>query len=90
MVSIQEATANAIAFAREALGPERTKDIRVEEIESATVAWRITLSMTAPPVDVPTLSDLASLFNTRREYKVFTVSKESGEVESMKIRELTA
>jgi hypothetical protein len=96
MASIKEATANAIAFAREALGPERTKGIRLEEIESTTLdgqaAWRITLSMIPPPQvegQLTSLGDLAAAFSqTRREYKTFTVLKGNGEVESMKIREL--
>src|SRR5438045_3689486 len=34
MVSIKEATDKAIAFARSALGPERTTGLRLEEVES--------------------------------------------------------
>jgi CRISPR/Cas system CSM-associated protein Csm4 (group 5 of RAMP superfamily) len=52
MVSIKEATAKAIAFAEEALGPERTTGVRLEDVESTTVtgedAWLITLSMIIP------------------------------------------
>lgn len=48
MVGIKEAVQEAIAFARETLGAERTGDIRLEEMESANVngadAWLITLS----------------------------------------------
>jgi hypothetical protein len=93
MASIKEATQAAIAFAREALGPERTTGIRLEEIESTTVdgqaAWHITLSMITPPEQHGTLGDLASVLGTtRREYKSFAVLKDTGEVQSMKIREL--
>ena len=91
MVSIKEATSNAAAFAREALGPERTEDIRLEEVESTTVnddndTWLITLSMIIP--GGPAGSFSAVLASGRREYKSFTVSKSDGEVMSMKIREL--
>ena len=91
MVSIKEATKNAIAFAMEALGPERTTGIRLEEVESTTVgrkdAWLITLSMYAP--EGPNDSIVARLAGTaNREYKSFTVAKSDGEVRSMKIREL--
>jgi predicted regulator of Ras-like GTPase activity (Roadblock/LC7/MglB family) len=95
MVSIKEATANAIAFARDALGAERTQSVRLEEVESTTVdgkdAWLITLSMIAPPspghLDVS--ANMAEVLGLgRREYKTFTVIKVDGEVNSMKIREL--
>ena len=91
MVSIKEAAINAAAFAREALGPERTEGMRLEEVESATVdgedAWLITLSMIIPvePSDV-LIEALAG--KNRREYKSFTVLKRDGAVRSMKIREL--
>ena len=80
MVSIKEATGNAIAFAQESLGPERTFGVRLEEVDSTKVdgmdAWLITLSM---PSTIPML---------KRDYKSFTVLKHNGEVTSMKIREL--
>ena len=49
MESIKEATENAIMFARDVLGEQRTHDVRLEEIESTTIrsavpAWLITLS----------------------------------------------
>jgi hypothetical protein len=88
MATIQEATQNAIVFARESLGEERTKFLQLEEIESATEGrkdvWRITLSM---PESYPT--NPLSALNLRREYKTFTVVKSTGEVLSMKIRELS-
>ena len=89
MVSIKEATASAIAFAEEALGPERTIGVRLEEVESTTVngqdAWLITLSMIVPgPSNI-----VAALSGTgKREYKSFTVLKSNGEVKAMRIREL--
>jgi hypothetical protein len=90
MVSIKEATENAIAFASAALGPERTTGIRLEEVESTRVAsqdaWLITLSMISP--DQPRSIAAAMLGNGKREYKSFTVLKRKGEVTSMKIREL--
>ena len=90
MVSIKEATKNASAFAREALGPERTEGMRLEEIESTTVdgedAWLITLSMIIS--GGPTGNFIEALRTGNREYKSFTVIKRDGEVRSMKIREL--
>ena len=91
MVSIKEAAENAMAFAQAALGPERTTGMRLEEVESTTLAgkdaWLITLSMiSAEPGSVPEV--LAALGKERREYKSFIVAKSDGEVASMKIREL--
>ena len=93
MASIREATAKAIAFAESALGPERTRGIRLEEVESTTESgkdlWLITLSMIAP-IEPAAPGDMAITFfdNRKRDYKVFTVRKSDGEVMSMKIREL--
>ena len=86
MVSIKEAVQSAIAFALETLGAGRTEGLRLEEVESANVngsdAWLITLSMLSapPPLGIDVFSN--------RDYKVFTVLKNTGEVTSMKIREL--
>lgn len=97
MVSIKEATASAIAFAEEALGPERTIGVRLEEVESTTVngqdAWLITLSMIhsdelAPVAGVSKAFTYALTGRGKREYKSFTVLKINGEVKAMKIREL--
>ena len=90
MVSIREATDKAIAFARAALGLERTANLRLEEVESTTVdgqdAWLITLSMISP--DDELLNIVAGISHKRREYKIFTVLKGDGEIKSMKIREM--
>ena len=95
MVTIKEATRNAMAFAQEALGSERTQGMRLEEIESATEGpqqvWYITLSMFDPSVgDHGVGGTLAAILEPKqREYKRFTVLKDTGEVTSMKIRELS-
>jgi len=90
MVTIKEATTNAIAFANAALGPSRTIGVRLEEVESTRVgsedAWLITLSMIDSGEPVNNIAAL--LGKGKREYKSFTVLKGNGEVTSMKIREL--
>ena len=89
-MSIKEATANAIEFARAALGPERTNGVRLEEVESTNVGgrdvWLITLSMISPEEQLDPIA--AAFGHARREYKTFTVLKDNGEIRSMKIREL--
>ena len=83
MVSIKEAVDSAAAFAQATLGEERTKGIRLEEVTTTAGedAWLITLSIVDP--DSSPFSRKGS-----RDYKSFTVLKNSGEVTSMKIREL--
>ena len=82
---------NATIFAKETLGAERVVSLQLEEVESGKVgdedAWLITLSMTNAQGLKTALLDLSPLAS--REYKVFTVLKRTGEVASMKIRELT-
>jgi hypothetical protein len=90
MATIQEATESAMTFARQSLGSARTQGLQLEEIESGTEGgtdvWRITLSM--PDSNAPVA--LAPLLNpNRREFKTFTVVKSTGEVTSMKMREMS-
>lgn len=91
MVSIKEAAENAMAFAQEALGPNRTTGLRLEEVESGAICseevWLITLSLIRSDID-DALAALAVNFRKQREYKSFTVRKSDGEVISMRIREL--
>jgi hypothetical protein len=86
MATIKEATQNAMAFARDSLGAERTAYLQLEEIESAMEdgvdVWRITLSMPDSHPGVFT-------FVGRRDYKTFAVAKSTGEVLSMRIREMS-
>lgn len=96
MVEIKTAVEAAMKFAADTLGPNRTVDLRLEEVESGTEngqeVWLITLS--APNLGKPgpmaalaasTLSDFLGA-NAQREYKIFAVSKTTGTVLSMKIR----
>ena len=90
-MEIKDAVGKAIAFATDSLGPDRTINIRLEEVESSTVdgkpVWLITLSSALPERGVlARLGSPAVGADTEREYKIFTVAKDSGEVLSMKIR----
>jgi len=81
-VPVKEAVANAIEFAKGLLG-DRAADVRLEEVESRGItgdAWLITLSMGRS-------DPYARLSGRSRDYKTFTVLKETGEVAAMKIRE---
>jgi hypothetical protein len=94
-MEIKEAVQKAITFAQAALGAPRTANIRLEEIESSTVegkpVWLITLSSGSVMGDAATSPLMAYATSAwgaerEREYKVFTVAKDTGEVLSMKIR----
>ncbi len=85
MIPVQEAVKKAVAFAEDMLEPSRTASILLEEVESAAFrgkdAWEITLSLRDPnPLS----------FAANRQYKTFTIDAETGEVLSMKIRQLSS
>lgn len=95
MVDIRAAVASAKVFAEQALGPERTTNVRLEEVESSKTdsepVWLITLSMSSPPRGdgpISAIRAMASVLGAdiERDYRVFTVSKNTGETLSMKIR----
>ena len=87
MVSVKEATGRAIKFAQEVLDGQQASELRLQEIDVSTKGpekvWVITLSMPKPSVGGSAFSGFLS-----RDHKTFTVSQETGEVLSMKIREL--
>jgi hypothetical protein len=89
MVSIKQAFLNAAEFAASVLEPERLTDLKLEEVETAEVngsdVWLITVSMVRPS---PISNALAFNFRGARDYKTMTVRKDTGEVLSMKIREI--
>lgn len=91
MVDVKTAVKNAIEFAQTSLGEGRTKGLRLEEIESSTIEGKdvflVTLSaLSADAGDYSNaLAHLVIGADAKREYKVFGVSKDSGEVLSMKI-----
>lgn len=93
MVDIKTAVGNAMDFAKASLGAERTTDLRLEEIESSNIdsreAWLITLSNAlmeeGSPASVRAFAPALGA-DIAREYKIFTVAKDTGDVLSMKIR----
>ena len=81
MITVKDAATRAAEFAHITLDPT-PQDLQLEEVELGKAgridAWLITLSM--PNRRLGSLGP--------REYKVFTVRGDTGEVISMKIREL--
>jgi len=84
MIAVKDAIAKATEFAKELLESERASQLRLEEVEVVNAKgsdlWLITLSM-------PQINSFGFI-SQRREYKSFTVDGQTGEVRSMKIREL--
>jgi hypothetical protein len=76
-------------FAAGVLDEKRRQYPRLEELDSADVdgapVWLVTLSFEQPKRVV---SGMVLPSFSERDYKTFTVNKETGEVLSMKIREL--
>jgi len=93
IVSLKSAVQSAIDFARtfliESFGlpAEAAKMVRLEEVDTGktpeTEVWLITLSLPGPPDE-----NFPGLAPQRRIYKTFAVAGNTGEVLSMKIREL--
>jgi hypothetical protein len=87
-MEIKDAVRNAMEFAVTSLGAERTVGIRLEEVESSRLddrpVWFITLSSVSNPSFRPIFGQIGA--DAEREYKTFTVDKETGEVLAMKIR----
>ncbi len=104
MIPIKDAVTNAMVFANDVLGPERAREMRLEEVEltqsGSKEVWDITLSMLKPDSRLDAIigglrkadpvSRTQTLFEPERprEYKTFAVDAASGHVLSMKIREL--
>lgn len=95
MIPIQLAVDNAVGFARKVLEPTRTGEMLLEEVDTSTVdnkeIWLITLSIPRPKPSSTSLSALGSLGSLYgdRQYKTFAVDGQTGEVLSMKIRQLS-
>jgi hypothetical protein len=85
MIPINQAVDKAVMFARGVLDPARTASILLEEVEAGTAGgndvWLITLSLPEP--------QLSPFVVGHRQYKTFTVDGETGEVLSMKIKQLS-
>ena len=83
MITAKQAIQSALRFLTEILEDVEPSSIRVEELERnrAEDAWCVTLSYYPTP-------DPPLVIAPDRSYKSFEVDSASGEVRSMKIREL--
>lgn len=86
MIPVKEAVQQAMSFALGVLERTRSAAVLLEEVERGTLngddVWLITLSLPDPSAPL-------TLLGGHRQYKTFTVHGQTGEVLSMKIRQLS-
>jgi hypothetical protein len=93
MVPVKQAVESAAAFAKTILGEERTAGLQLEEVDFGKHferdAWKITLSMLRrDPFREASAPALMRSLTAARDYKTLIVDRETGDVLSMRIREL--
>ncbi len=81
MVDVKEAARIAVSFLKEIANIQVT-NVAIEEVDSYGNEWLITVGYTPPSTTLVQLSGVE-----RRVYRIVTISRETGEVTSMKIRE---
>ncbi|MDT7778926.1 MAG: hypothetical protein QOC99_1438 [Acidobacteriota bacterium] len=89
MIDVKQATQSASGFLVGLYPNQSVSSVRLEEIELTEdeKSWLITLSF--PDSDPPSSNfHLGLAVGTNRQYKVFEVDAETGQVKSMKIREI--
>lgn len=91
MIDVKQAAQSASSFVAGLYSDKTVSDVQLEEVELSEdgLYWLITLSF-APPAS---LSQGSSMFGgvipAQRQYKIFKITADTGEVLSMKIRELS-
>jgi hypothetical protein len=90
MIDVKQAVHSAAAYARELFGDTELRHLRLEEVELSPDGqrWKVTLGWVDPAVTQPVLAFNQGIQKLPRVYKLFVVDAESGEVGSMKIREV--
>ena len=83
MVDVKEAIRSAAQFV-EQISSARPEDLRVEEVDSTEDFWLITLSFILPASVIRGAIETSA----ERQFKIFSVRKTDGHVESMKIRQV--
>lgn len=98
MIDVKAAVAKAMAYLGELYDTSKFREILLEEVEKSPddKFWLVTLGYSRPLEAASTdlLKAIAPAFGVStkytREYKVFAIDANNGEVRSMKIRELTS
>lgn len=93
MIDVKQAVKAAAQFAEDVLGPENVQGARLEEVETSEdgAHWLITLGFLRPdaPESRRTAFEALAGIPGKRDYKLFKVDMETGEVISMKIRSVS-
>ncbi len=85
MLDVREAAHRASEYFARLYADQGVSNVQLEEVELTDDGqyWLITLSY---PVVPPNQAPINFLFNSNRKYKVFKIDAKTGEVKSMKIR----
>lgn len=87
-IDVKAAVAQAMKYFQAFEGLMPVRDIRLEETElDDSENWLITLSADDTALSGP-LGEIASAFGKNRIYKIFRIDGRSGDVLSMKVRNL--
>ncbi|MEZ0543118.1 hypothetical protein [Fibrella arboris] len=88
MLSVKDAAKSALSFYKDIYPDIDGELVEEVELDEQKAHWLITLSF--PVENNQGLSGLAASFapKTIRQYKIFKIDAQSGEVESMRIRQL--
>jgi hypothetical protein len=98
-INVKEAVRIGVEYVRELYAPEELVDLRLEEVELSEDGknWFVTLGFSRPelkkqqrPIE-PAPGTVLSLLRPQtleREYKVVKINAKSGDVQSMKIRQV--
>ena len=89
MVSVKEAAAKALEFARDVYGNEAIQAPRIDEVERDDSDWQITVSwLQRQDTTGMSLMETLDRLPANRIYKRFVVGVENGEVKAMRIRQV--
>lgn len=88
MIDVKQAVRVAAEYFTDLI-PTKAEGLLLEEVElverDGRECWSITFSTPLPAVGIANL-----MAGARKDYKVFTVDAETGQVKSMKIRQINA
>lgn len=89
MIDVKQAVHQAIAFVTDMYGADQLPQLRLEEVEldEHEPFWYVTIGFDRPGAASPT-EVLKGPFSRPREYKILKIHAHSGDVSSMKIREV--
>ena len=91
-MNVKEAVKKAIEYVADVFESEHLQNVGLEEVvlNDAEDAWEVTIGFSRP-WDYPKGGLVAGLQpqNPKRQYKIVRIDNESGNVKSIKIRELT-